>query len=79
MDPIRKILKKVTKMFVNRVINRQYFHRKTGLKPMQPDYSISISHKTVRVLKCVHNFEVLLSMGEAVMRQRRVLVSQDRN
>ena len=31
MDPIRKIPKKVTKKFVNKVINRQYFHRKTGL------------------------------------------------
>ena len=31
MDPIRKIPKKVTKEFVNKVINRQYFHRKTGL------------------------------------------------
>ena len=29
MDPIRKIPKKVTKEFVNKVINRQYFHRKT--------------------------------------------------
>ena len=28
MDPIRKIPKKVTKKFVNKVINRQYFHRK---------------------------------------------------
>ena len=33
-------------------------------KPMQHDYSISISHNTARILKCVHNFEVLLSMGE---------------
>ena len=32
MDPIRKIPKKVTKKFVNKVINRQFFHRKTGLK-----------------------------------------------
>ena len=31
MDPIRKIPKKITKKFVNKVINRQYFHRKTGL------------------------------------------------
>ena len=27
----RKIPKKITKKFVNKVINRQYFHRKTGL------------------------------------------------
>ena len=32
MDPIRKIPKKITKKFVNKVINRQYFHRKTGLE-----------------------------------------------
>ena len=31
MDPIRKIPMKVTKKFVNKVINIQYFHRKTGL------------------------------------------------
>ena len=31
MDPIRKIPKKITKKFVNKVINRQYFYRKTGL------------------------------------------------
>ena len=31
MDPIRKMPKKVTKKFVSKVINRQYFHRKTGL------------------------------------------------
>ena len=32
MDSIRKIPKKVNKKFVNNVINRQYYHRKTGLK-----------------------------------------------
>ena len=32
MDPIRKIPKKVTKKFVNKIIIRQYFHRQTGLK-----------------------------------------------
>ena len=32
MDPIRKIPNKVTKKFANKVINRQYFHRKTRLK-----------------------------------------------
>ena len=32
MDLIRKIPKKFTKKFGNKVINRQYFHRKTGLK-----------------------------------------------
>ena len=31
MDPNRKITKKFTKKFDNKVINRQYFHRKTGL------------------------------------------------
>ena len=32
MDPNRKITKKFTKKFDNKVINIQYFHRKTGLK-----------------------------------------------
>ena len=32
MDPNRKITKKFTKKFDSKVINRQYFHRKTGLE-----------------------------------------------
>ena len=32
MDLVRKIPKKFTKKFGNKVINRQYFRRKTGLK-----------------------------------------------
>ena len=32
MDPSRKIPKKFTKKFGNKVINRQYFCRKTRLK-----------------------------------------------
>ena len=32
MDPIRKVAKKFTKKFGNKVINRQYFRRKTGLQ-----------------------------------------------
>ena len=32
MDPNRKITKKFTKKFDSKVIDRQYFHRKTGLK-----------------------------------------------
>ena len=31
MDPNRKTTKKFTKKFDNKVINRQYFHRKTRL------------------------------------------------
>ena len=34
MDSIRKIPKKVTKKFVNKIMNRQNFHRKTGLKTL---------------------------------------------
>ena len=34
MDPNRKITKKFTKNFDSKVINRQYFHRKTGLDIM---------------------------------------------
>ena len=32
MDPNRKITKKFTKKFDSKVIDRQYFHRKTGLQ-----------------------------------------------
>ena len=32
MDPYIKITKKFTRKFVSKVINRQYFHRKTGLQ-----------------------------------------------
>jgi hypothetical protein len=32
MDPIRQIPKKFTKKYGNKVINRQYFRRKTGLE-----------------------------------------------
>ena len=38
MDPIRKIPKKFTKKFGNKVINRQYFRRKTGLEVSQIQY-----------------------------------------
>ena len=34
MDPNRKTTKKFIKKFGNKVINRQYFCRKTGLKGM---------------------------------------------
>ena len=44
MDPIRKIPKKFTKKSGNKVINRQYFCRKTGLK-----FPIA----TLVMLKCV--------------------------
>ena len=43
MDPIRKIPKKITKKFVNKVINRQYFHRKTGLKTQ--NLNLSLVHR----------------------------------
>ena len=43
MDLIRKIPKKFTKKFGNKVINRQYFRRKTGLKaPTRKTNSISV-------------------------------------
>ena len=32
MDPYTKITKKFTKKFGSKVVNRQYFHRKTGLQ-----------------------------------------------
>ena len=42
MDPIRKIPKKFTKKFGNKVINRQYFRRKTGLNS-QSDFKEKIN------------------------------------
>ena len=41
MDTYRKIAKKFTNKFGSKVINMQYFHRKTGLK-----YPISILYLT---------------------------------
>ena len=35
MDPNRRITKKFTNNFDSKVINRQYFHRETGLKSFQ--------------------------------------------
>ena len=42
MDPIRKIPKKFTKKSGNKVINRQYFRRKTGLKSFTFQKMISL-------------------------------------
>ena len=44
MDPIRKIPKKITKKFVSKVINKQYFQRKTRLKIM----NVKIHYKNRR-------------------------------
>ena len=41
MDPNRKITKKFTKKFDNKIISRQYFHRKTGLKIVLRNISLS--------------------------------------
>ena len=43
MDPNRKITKKFTKKFDSKVINRQYFHRKTGLKWMSRHQKVKIT------------------------------------
>ena len=48
MDPIRKIPKKFTKKFGNKVINRQYFCRKTGLQSSRyPQRIFNHFHKVV--------------------------------
>ena len=39
MDPIRKIPKKFTKKSGNKVIDRQYFRRKTGLNFLSYKYN----------------------------------------
>ena len=38
MDPNRKITKKFTKKFDTKVINKQYFHRNTGLRPLMKTF-----------------------------------------
>ena len=48
MDPIRKIPKKFTKKFGNKVINRQYFCRKTGLFSRA---SLMLNKGTIQVLE----------------------------
>ena len=42
MDLIRKIPKKFTKKFGNKVINRQYFRRRTGLN-FRDESSLTLS------------------------------------
>ena len=63
MDPIRKIPKKFTKKFGNKFINRQYFHRKTGLNTryLTDSYIIftlkmeSVFKNTIFGLKMIEN------------------------
>ena len=56
MDPFRKIPKKVTKKFVDKVINRQYFHRKTGLQRVAQNPSdYQAENLTEQVLRCFRN------------------------
>ena len=47
MDPNRKITKKFTKKFDSKVINRQYFRRKTGLKIAQKRHKLRKSSKLI--------------------------------
>ena len=44
MNPIRKIPKKVTKKFVNKVINRQYFHILLRVLPQYPKFLAAAGH-----------------------------------
>ena len=49
MDPIRKIPKKFNKKSGNKVINRQYFCRKTGLKSnLTYPTNLNVGHAHVR-------------------------------
>ena len=71
MDPNRKITKKFTKKFDSKVINRQYFHKKTGLKSTMsnnlfkdvffyPPIKIPLARhlKNIRYLQGKHNFKI---------------------
>ena len=44
MDPNRKITKKLTNKFDSKVINRQYFHRKTGLQGQKKNSTTAVQH-----------------------------------
>ena len=60
MDPFRKIPKKFTKKFGNKVINRQYFRRKTGLKFLPCHQSDSLDRESVLAVKKVSNYSLTL-------------------
>ena len=47
MDPYIKITKKFTKKFGSKVINRQYFHRKTGLQIVSKQITPALSNKNL--------------------------------
>ena len=54
MDPIREIPKKFTKKSGNKVINRQYFRRKTGLKSL---LSKSIYCADMQMMPCEYGYK----------------------
>ena len=57
MEPYINITKKFTKKFGSKVINRQYFHRKTGLGSFFDFLCIHIDEKKKRKEEC--NFSTL--------------------
>ena len=70
MDPIRKIPKKVTKKFVNKVINRQYFHRRTGL------YSVTFHPVPTRLCHCDKSCPCLVGIGLILLcKEARIKIS----
>ena len=54
MDPNRKITKKFTKKFDSKVINRQYFHGKTGLYSLLnfriKSYKVNLLMKNILII-----------------------------
>ena len=50
MDPYIKVTKKFTKKFVSKGINRQYCHRKTGLKYV---LNVEILRGSVKLLNVI--------------------------
>ena len=59
MDPSRKITKKFTKKFDSKVINRQYFHRKTGLQ-IQPCALRVLQNSQKRIANSLPELHALL-------------------
>jgi hypothetical protein len=64
MDPNRKITKKFTKKFDSKVINRQYFNRKTGLETLghkkNRHFDESLFTLSEPVLFCLQYFDLMI-------------------
>ena len=77
MDPIRKIPRKFTKKFGNKVINRQYFRRKTGLQSLEVSFvyllqlifALPAGLKNARSLSCKSQTKVKFRQKNVVWKK----------